>query len=71
MNDTKNNITITTRDRLLRAWENSTELTRDFELYSRQIDDERVAVTFANFAVDEGLHASKLLALLREYETTL
>lgn len=67
----KHGITITTRDRLLRAWENSTELTRDFEIYSKEIsDDERTSSMFANFARDEGLHAAKLLSILREYDCT-
>ena len=65
----KHGITITTRDRLMRAWQNSTELTRDFETYSKEIDDERTAVMFSNFARDEALHAAKLLGMLHEYET--
>ena len=64
----KYGIKITTRDRLMRAWENSTELTRDFEMYSKQTDDERVAVMFANFAHDEALHAAKLLGMLHDYD---
>lgn len=71
MTDKGHDITITTRDRVLRAWENSMELTRDFEMYSKLIPDEREKTMFANFAVDEGLHAAKLLGLLREYETTM
>lgn len=34
-------IEITTRDKLLRAWENSMELVRDFENYSKDIKDDR------------------------------
>ena len=33
-------VQITTRDKVMRAWENSMELTRDFELYSKQINDD-------------------------------
>lgn len=66
----KYGIKITTRDRLMRAWQNSTELTRDFEMYSKQIeDDERVSVMFSNFARDEALHAAKLLGILHDYDT--
>lgn len=44
-------IVITTRDKLLRGWENSKELVRDFENYSKEIeDDPRVAELFASFA---------------------
>lgn len=62
-----NEIQITTRDRLLRAWENSMELVRDFETYSKEIkDDKKVATIFAEFAKDEGLHATKFRELLLE-----
>ncbi len=62
-------ITINTRDRLLRAWENSMELVRDFECYSKEIEDnDQVAEVFAEFAEDEGFHAAKLRELLREME---
>ncbi len=68
----KHGIKITTRDRLMRAWQNSTELTRDYELYSKEIDsDERASAMFANFARDESLHAAKLLSLLHEYDATV
>lgn len=67
--DKKNGITITTRDRLLRAWENSTELVRDFENYAKQTaDDNTVSELFADFAEDEAFHAAELLKLLQERE---
>lgn len=65
----KHNVTITTRDRLMLAWQDSMELTRDFEMYSKETEDEHVAVMFSAFAEDEGLHAAKLLGLLEEYDT--
>ena len=66
MND-RHGITITTRDRLMRAWQESTELTRDFETYSKEIeDDERASVMFSNFARDEALHAATLLGMLHD-----
>jgi rubrerythrin len=61
-----NEIKITTNDRLQRAWENSMELTRDFEVYSKEIDDDEVKQVFKQFAEDEGFHASKLRELIRE-----
>lgn len=62
-------IVITTRDKLLRGWENSKELVRDFENYSKEIeDDPRVSELFASFAEDEALHASRLRELLHEYQ---
>ncbi len=53
-------IQITTHDRLLRAWENSMELVRDYESYSKMIDDDEVKKVFKKFAEDEGEHASTL-----------
>ncbi|MDO4568542.1 MAG: rubrerythrin [Clostridia bacterium] len=62
-------IRIETRDRLLRAWENSMELVRDFESYSHEIaDDAEAAAMFAQFAIDEGLHASMLRDRLHAYQ---
>lgn len=37
-----NEVKITSYDRLMRAWENSMELTRDFEVYSKKVDDEEL-----------------------------
>ena len=62
-------IEITTRDRVLRGWENSTELVREYENYYNIIeDDKEVANLFAEFAETEAKHASKLLEILRKYE---
>ena len=55
-----NEIRITTHDKLMRAWENSMELTRDFEIYSKEIDDNSIKNMFSDFAVEEGIHASKI-----------
>ena len=57
-------IEYTTYDRLLRAWENSMELVRDFEMYSKRIEEEDVKQVFKKFAEEEGLHASKFRELL-------
>ncbi|MPM85657.1 hypothetical protein SDC9_132738 [bioreactor metagenome] len=67
--DMKHGISITTRDRLLRAFEDSMELVRDYQCYSSEIeDDKRVFDVFKEFAEDEGTHASKLLEILKEYD---
>lgn len=63
----ENAIEFTTYDRLLRAWENSMEMVRDFEVYSKRIEDEKVKQVFKEFAEDEGRHATKLRELVREY----
>jgi hypothetical protein len=57
-------VKITSYDRLLRAWENSKELTRDFEVYSKRVDDEELKQVFKKFAEEEGIHASILRELL-------
>ena len=65
----QNEIVITTRDKLLRGWENSKELVRDFQSYAKEIrDDPRVAELFADFAEDEAMHATRLRELLHEYQ---
>lgn len=65
----ENEIEITTYDRLLRAWENSMELVRDYEMYSKRIEDEQVKKLFKEFAEDEGMHASTLRGMLLNYKT--
>lgn len=59
-----NDVKITSYDRLMRAWENSMELTRDFEVYSKRVDDEELKDVFKKFAEEEGFHASRLRELL-------
>ena len=68
--DTKNGFTITNRDHVLRAWQNSTELVRDYQAYAHKIekDHKELAKLFSEFADHEAAHAAKLLDLLREYE---
>jgi rubrerythrin len=63
----ENEVKITTYDRLLRAWENSTELVRDYEMYSKRIDEQEVKQVFKQFAEDEGMHATKLRDILLSY----
>lgn len=62
-----NEVEITTYDRLLRAWENSMEMVRDFEMYSKRIEDPQVKDVFKQFAEDEGMHATRFRELLLEY----
>ncbi|MBP3448412.1 MAG: rubrerythrin [Clostridia bacterium] len=62
-------INITPRDRLLRAWENSMELVRDFECYAAEIENNpKLCETFSEFAKDEGFHAARFRELLLEME---
>lgn len=59
-----NDVKITSYDRLMRAWQNSMELTRDFEMYSKRVDDGELKSVFKKFAEEEGFHASKFRELL-------
>lgn len=65
-----NEIEITTYDRLLRAWENSMELVRFYEMHSKRIDEneQEVIGVFKEFAEDEGLHASRLRDIIQSYK---
>gem|GEM_PF-88505 len=63
-----NDVKITSYDRLMRAWENSMELARDFEVYSKRVDDEELKEVFKKFAEEEGLHAAKFRELLLKYQ---
>lgn len=64
----ENEVKYTTYDRLLRAWENSTELVRDFEMYSKRVEEEEIQKLFKKYAEDEGTHASELRKLLIKYK---
>lgn len=66
--DAENGVEITTYDRLLRAWENSMEMVRDFEMYSKRIEDQEIKQVFKKFAEDEGYHATELRELLVKYK---
>ncbi len=66
--DSKYNVHYTTRDRLLRAWEDAMDLVRKLETWSRETEEGEAAKTFAAFAEDEALIAAKLFELLRQAE---
>lgn len=68
--DSKNGFTITNRDHVLRAWQNSTELVRDYQAYAHELeeDNKELAKLFSELAEDEAAHATALLDVLRGYE---
>lgn len=53
--DTKDGFTLTNRDHVLIAWQNSTELVRDYQDYAHEIekDNKELAKLFSKFADDE------------------
>ncbi|MCI8341879.1 MAG: rubrerythrin [Firmicutes bacterium] len=62
-------IEFTTYDRLLKSWENSMEMTREYSIYSKDKEnDPKVREVFAEFAKDEGVHASRLRDLIIEHK---
>lgn len=67
----QNDVKITSYDRLMRAWENSMELTRDFEVYAKRVDDDELKRVFKKFAEEEGFHASKFRELLLQRQSEI
>lgn len=55
------------RDCLQRAWMNTMELVRDFEMYSKRIDDDEVADLFKQYAEEQGIQASNLRDMYNRY----
>lgn len=62
-----NNI-MNTRDCLQRAWNNTMELVRDFEMYSKNIKDAEVSGTFKKMAEEQGMMAHNLRELFNQYD---
>lgn len=58
-------------DCLERALTDTQETVRDFELYSRGIQDEEVSQCFKDLAFEEGKHAQRLSELLDKYKDEL
>lgn len=66
----ENEVNITTRDKLMKAWQDSMSLVRDFEIHSHEISDDRAtSQIFARFAEEEGVHAAKFRELLLQYQS--
>ena len=57
-----------TRDCLQRAWINSMELVRDFEMYSKRIDNKEVSGVFKKYAEEQGMQASNLRDLFNKHD---
>ena len=61
---------ITKRDRVLRAWQVSTGLVREYRGYADEIQDEdkELALYFNELAEAEARHSAKLHEILKSYE---
>jgi len=60
---------MSTRDCLQRAWNNTMELVRDFEMYSKNINDKKVSGTFKKMAEEQGMMAHDLRELFNQYDS--
>ena len=67
-NTSDDNNMMSTRDCLQRAWNNTMELVRDFEMYSKKIEDEEVSGTFKKMAEEQGMMAHNLRELYNQYD---
>ena len=67
-----NGFKITKRDRVLRAWQVSTGLVREYQEYAREIEneDKELSKTFAQLSENEAHHSAVLLNALQSYEST-
>ena len=61
----KNEVVITTRDKLMKAWQSSMELVRDYKHYAQEEKD-GVSEVFSEFAEEIGIQSSKLREMLLE-----
>ena len=59
-------IHISDRDRVLRAWQNTMELIRDYQLYAREITDPALSELFSRLAEAECRHGADLHDVLKE-----
>ncbi|MBQ7089453.1 MAG: rubrerythrin [Clostridia bacterium] len=59
-------IHISDRDRVLRAWQNTMELIRDYQLYAREIQDETLSELFSRLAEEECRHGADLHDVLKK-----
>lgn len=65
-----NGFKITKRDRVLRAWQVSTGLVREYQEYAREIEpeDKELAKMFAQFSENEAHTSAMLLKILQNIE---
>jgi uncharacterized membrane protein (DUF106 family) len=68
MNKCCGGVVMDTRDCLQRAWDNTKELVRDFEMYSKRIEDKKVSETFKKMAEEQGMMAHDLRELFNQYD---
>lgn len=65
------NYTMNTRDCLQRAWVNSMEMVRDFEMYSKKLENKDIAQVFKKFAEEQGKQANELKELYNQFDISI
>ena len=62
-------ILLTHRDRVLRAWQNSTELVRDYQFYADETEqDQTLSALFRECAEQEAVHAARFRDVLKNMD---
>ncbi len=59
---------MSTRDKLMKKLLDAQENVRDYEMFSKQVDNEEVASIFKIFAEESGMQARQLKELMDRYE---
>ena len=59
---------MSTRDKLMKKLLDAQENVRDYEMFSKQVDNEEVDSIFKIFAEESGMHARQLKELMDRYE---
>ncbi|KXG77190.1 ferritin family protein [Thermotalea metallivorans] len=57
-----------TRDTIMKKLLDAQESVRDYEMFSKQVNDKEVAGLFKQFAEECGMQARKLQALIDKYD---
>lgn len=60
---------MTTRDTILKKLLDAQENVRDYEMFSKQVNDEEVSQVFKKFAEESGFQARKLQELYKKYDS--
>lgn len=68
--DCQHAVTITARDRLMQAWEDCMEHSRNYTKYSKLYADTEAGALFADAAVAEGECAARMHDLLLQWQET-
>lgn len=59
---------MTTRDAIVKKLLDAQENVRDYEMFSKQVDDKEVSNLFKQFAEECGMQARELQAMVDKYE---